>query len=283
MTIDAEFTGSQSQGSIIRQKEGKKSIFKFPCHISSECSPLLLNFTKGTYDVTLYGAKGGDYSPASGGNGGKAKARFYFSQKISLFLYIGGRGNDQTEKTSIVGGYNGGGSSNLDRGSGGGATDLRTILGDYNSRIIVAGGGGGAHRGSSTQNRYGGSGGGLKGGQGKPNGEDAACYGTQTGCEGCGAEDGCSPGTFGEGSSMSARGGGGGGYWGGGSATSSGSSGGSGFISPLAQTSSFETGCNEGNGYAIIEDLSNKDYCTSENIISSLHFSLLLFIIFLNK
>ena len=88
---------------------------------------------------------------------------------ITLFLYVGGRGQDASYSYYYpVGGWNGGGNGNYDHsdnergGAGGGATDIRIVNGKWNdfeslkSRIIVAAG-----AGSSADSRYGTPGGDL--------------------------------------------------------------------------------------------------------------------------
>ena len=87
----------------------------------------------GTYKVQLYGA--GSY-PASG-KGAYTEGLITLSQGTTLYVYVGG-----------YNGYNGGGSSRNGTVFGGGATDIRTVGGAWDSevglrsRIMVAAGGG---------------------------------------------------------------------------------------------------------------------------------------------
>lgn len=115
-----------------------------------------------------------------GGNGGYSKGIINLAQNTSLYLYIGAKGGNGSVKlvnnkwtgTGGSGGWNGGGSgiwdgTDDDCGGGGGATDIRTTNGTWNTftsqktRIMVSGGGGG-----SSFNKEGGAGGGLTGGYG---------------------------------------------------------------------------------------------------------------------
>ena len=168
-------------------------IYEYPCSDESICYPIEIEFLPGKYRIELWGAQGGDarylnveeLRPDSGGKGGYVKGTIEFQQKMNLYLYIGGKGEDQKyiDFTQSKGGYNGGGKGGVDShesypesgAGGGGSTDLRLPKGDdeesLQSRIIVAGAGGG---GCSTNNTspysglyqyspYGGFGGGLSG------------------------------------------------------------------------------------------------------------------------
>ena len=169
-------------------------IFNYPCIDSSECDPYEVIFSPGTYQIELWGAQGGDsryhnideIRPNSGGKGAYVKGTIQFLGTTKLYLFIGGKGEDQvyTVQTPSKGGFNGGGIGGVDShdttypesgAGGGGATDLRIFNGDddesLKSRLIVAGAGGG---GCSTNNTspflgpyqysaYGGSGGALSG------------------------------------------------------------------------------------------------------------------------
>ncbi len=135
----------------------------------------------GTYKLEVWGASGGGSvvtphtQPSSGGPGGYSSGIMHLSNAQTLYIYIGGAGTYGTLKH---GGWNGGGDSSTkpegySAGSGGGATDIRTVGGDYlnstslNSRLIVAGGGGGADNEGGVYNGSddgsGGAGGGTSG------------------------------------------------------------------------------------------------------------------------
>ena len=276
--------------------------------ISHYCSQFLYSepfysiiFPPGSYLIQLYGASGGytrfetEISP---GKGGYTKGVLTLKETEKFFLFIGGEGGNTTKEASSEGGlpgYNGGARGANDNGrnkncpsaGGGGATDLRTVSGDWNlteglqSRIMVAGGGGSG--GCYTQGGSGGDGGGITGGEGSPNGHFLSVEGGKGGGQydgsfGMGTEG--EPGVLNQ--NGEAGGSGGGGYYGGfggqtsgDAASGSGGGGGSSFISGLegcvaygknisssdrhVHSSGFifnkpvtTPGMNLGNGYAII-------------------------------
>ena len=84
----------------------------------------------------------------TGGYGGLAEGSASFAASTTLYIEVGGQGDDggcadQGPYDTRVGGYNGGGRGSQGGSAGGGATDVRTSVGDLSSRILVAGGGGG--------------------------------------------------------------------------------------------------------------------------------------------
>jgi hypothetical protein len=135
---------------------------------------------QGKYKLEVWGAEGGgdhlqQYLGPSG-KGGYSTGVVELKSSDKLYIYVGGKGSFcQGGYCTIQGGYNGGGSGWKRTGasdttnpvaSGGGATDIRLIPGEWNnatsllSRFIVAGGGGG---GGVDQGEPGGHGGGLEG------------------------------------------------------------------------------------------------------------------------
>ena len=254
--LRAEFTGASGTGNIIRSGNSKKIKLNYPCESISTttCSALIITLVPGIYNISLFGAKGGDTINSKGGKGGMASGILSLPKTHNFQLFIGGKGVDQTgELRQHPGGYNGGGSSNHDRGSGGGMTDLQIEQNGIFQSIIIAGAGGGGHQylSESMPAQNGGDGGGLNGTFGGYVGIDIPCYGTQTNCEGGAGHN--EQGTQRQGSHGEVGGGGGAGYWGGGSASNAGSSGGSSFISELLSSHQFITGCNNNNGFAIFE------------------------------
>ena len=118
----------------------------------------------GWYKVQLWGAKGGN-DTGTGGKGAYVSGEIHLEAGTNLYVYVGAPGRDNVTGTGA--GYNGGanpGSSGWS-GAGGGATDIRTVYGNWNqnlnSRIAVAAGGGGG-----GANGNGGYGGALVGGSG---------------------------------------------------------------------------------------------------------------------
>lgn len=115
----------------------------------------------GNYKIELWGASGyeGDAIVASG-KGAYALGIINIKENNSLYVYVG---SGEKSRSFI---FNGGAPGEA---SGGGATDIRLINGDWNnfnslqSRIIVAGGGGGGFHRPNTSNHKSGNAGGLEG------------------------------------------------------------------------------------------------------------------------
>ena len=151
-------------------------LFDYPCDDLSKCTPYQVVFPPGRYRIELWGAQGGDSRIQntdnirldSGAKGAYVSGDIHITRTKAMYLYIGGRGENQwsTVQALSKGGYNGGGNGGVDlcdgtypeSGSGGGgATDLRLIpaendeLASLKSRIIVAAGGAGS---SSADNYY---------------------------------------------------------------------------------------------------------------------------------
>ncbi len=226
----------------------------------------------GNYKVELWGASGGIYADARGGNGAYTSGDLVLTGGKLLYVYVGEEGHSGSYHTGGNGGYNGGakaqntahtGAGNSIGSGGGGATDIRLVNGSWNnfdslkSRIMVAAGGAG-----SSSSGYGGFGGALTGGSGSvnsgSNGIAGSGYGaSQTGGGSCmingsNSLGGNCTGSFGLANTTSyysspyvnTGAGGGGGYYGGGSSSTGslgyaagGGGGGSSFISG-------HTGCN---------------------------------------
>ncbi len=186
----------------------------------------------GKYKFECWGARGGARGTPyeSGfyyGYGGYCSGEITLKKETTLYLYVGLDGRKDYR-------FNGGGSGSS--ASGGGATDIRLVGGEWDneqgllSRIIVAGGGGG------TADTYrGGNGGGLKGMPGRGYNGEPYHGGTQfEGGRGT-TDDGKCDGSFGKGgknNNPSIYSGGGGGWFGGACTDSSGkgSGGGSGYV-----------------------------------------------------
>lgn len=183
--------------------------------------------TTGLYKVQLWGASGGDYTKI-GGYGSYTEGLVQLQKGQKLYVYVGQSGDGTATPT-----FNGGGASaSANSRSGGGATDIRLLSGNWDefeslkSRVMVAAGGGGASSWGTAI--AGGNGGNLDGYNGnyyRSTGSYAftvATGGTQIsgGVAGSGAGYGTA-GSFGSGgaSNPSYGGGGGGGYYGGGGAS----------------------------------------------------------------
>lgn len=222
--------------------------------------------------VDCVGASGGSFgTSARGGKGGRVQTILSVTPKQTLFIYVGGSGSN----TSTKGGYNGGGNGGSNKNSGtsnygpggGGASDIRTVENDLNSRLVVGGGGGGS-AGYDNYNWKGGDGGGLVGQAGSDYyGNVGSTYSGKGGTQTAGG-NGEYSGTFGIGASSRyvnnttvPPGGGGGGWYGGGAAWHinimkngwSGSGGGSSYTDPdLCSEVVHTQGYQDGNGYVII-------------------------------
>lgn len=195
----------------------------------------------GTYGLACWGARGGTAKSLVGGYGGYSYGDLTLDTPTSLYLYVGGKGTDDSNDGTgslIAGGFNGGGQSrggNGGRASGGGATDIRIGSDSLYARVIVAGGGGGAYYHSSSS-ASGGAGGGTTGG---------GAGGSQTA-----GGSGDSNGSFGYGGSISSGftiAGGGGGWYGGAAANPGG--GGSGYVYTAATASYYPSGCELNSSY----------------------------------
>ena len=248
-----------------------------------------------TLTVDVRGARGGNgilptCSNASvgsyGGLGGKVTGVLSVTSGSSLFIYVGGKGEDGiTSRNS--GGFNGGGGAGYYGGNpvtgpcypgtGGGASDIRTTAGTLSSRLIVAGGGGGA--GGFTPGS-GGAGGVTTGGSGTctnyPTGNGGGGTPTAGGTAGsvCAGASAGSLGVGGYGRGCShGGGGGGGGYYGGGGGLVEPGGGGSSFANASYATSIVHTqGAQNGDGQILVSYSSAPD-TTAPTFTSSSTFS----------
>ncbi|WP_081618599.1 fimbrillin family protein [Segatella paludivivens] len=188
-TFSAKISGTWNAGEAYTYKLSKTIVFNYNYTGASQ------TFTvpyAGTYKLEVWGAQGGTMitSPwtGKGGNGGYTTGNINLQSGYTLYVYVGGQGEgfvDVNTKPNNLGGWNGGGTCYQGASGGGGATDIRTVLGPWNSitslnsRIIVGGGGGG-----SNDYTEGGSGGGLVGGNGSASSDVTnpiiATGGTQT-------------------------------------------------------------------------------------------------------
>ena len=119
----------------------------------------------GNYTLTVYGAKGADYSSAyTGGKGGSVSATYWLNKGDVITVYPGNAGsgvNGGTNGNGANGGYS---TSDLGRG-GGAASQIYLTRGTSQTLLITAGGGGGANAYNSGGN--GGTGGGNSSSAGK--------------------------------------------------------------------------------------------------------------------
>lgn len=232
--------------------------------------------TPGRYKLECWGAQGGNSNQSNGtyGNGGKggySTGILNVSTNTTIYITVGGQGQNGVLNTRTAGGFNGGGdgygTNNFGvGGGGGGASDISLMspvfshssyfinnIRDTNSllsRIIVAGGGGSAGYDVSNNAANGGAGGGTTGQDGLSNrvyhgtGGKQTTFGTGGSLEepnrysvqakfGCGASAS---------NSTDVAPGGGGGWYGGGLHCDS-AGGGSGYVYTPTTASNYPSGC----------------------------------------
>ena len=232
--------------------------------------------TPGAYKLECWGAQGGNSNQSNGtyGNGGKggySTGILNVSTNTTIYITVGGQGQNGIFNTRTAGGFNGGGdgygtNNSGVGGGGGGASDISLMspvfshssyfinnIRDTNSllsRIIVAGGGGSAGYDVRNNAANGGAGGGTTGQDGLSNrvyhgtGGKQTTFGTGGSSEepnrysvqakfGCGASAS---------NSTDVAPGGGGGWYGGGLHCDS-AGGGSGYVYTSATASNYPSGC----------------------------------------
>lgn len=230
----------------------------------------------GRYKLECWGAQGGNSNQSNGtyGNGGKggySTGILNVSTNTTIYITVGGQGQNGVFNTRTAGGFNGGGdgygtNNSGVGGGGGGASDISLMspvfshssyfinnIRDTNSllsRIIVAGGGGSAGYNVSNNAANGGAGGGTTGQDGLSNrvyhgtGGKQTTFGTGGSSEepnrysvqakfGCGASAS---------NSTDVAPGGGGGWYGGGLHCDS-AGGGSGYVYTPTTASNYPSGC----------------------------------------
>ena len=198
----------------------------------------------GNYLLETWGAQGGYGSNETyrGGYGGYSKGIVNLESSNTLYVAVGGAGNDSTTASASLnsGGFNGGGNTygttSKYLGSGGGATHIAKVTGELSELennkediLIVSGGGGAGGYESTTYSSTGGDAGGYIGNSGTTTN---TTYAVGTGGTQSSGGTGNVSGTFGQGGNATEDSiGGGGGFYGGGAGKySSGSGGGSGYI-----------------------------------------------------
>ena len=213
-----------------------------------------------TITVQAYGGAGGngwnqDVSSTlgMGGKGGSATATITATPGETLYVYVGGKGQDSASGVPGKGGYNGGGNGatkyNYQGGGGGGASDVRRGGTTLQNRVVVAGGGGAGSGWCTAGTGNGGNGGGTTG----TSGQQCSSYAVGTGgTQSAGGTFGAALGVGGN-ATTDAGAGGGGGYYGGGASDGSGGGGGSGFTAAPGNTNtSMSTGVQSGDGKIVI-------------------------------
>ena len=212
--------------------------------------------------VDAYGARGGDgWNVDNGGSvkgvgglGGSVQATLAVTAGETLYIYVGGAGEDATTGPG-AGGWNGGGDgegsdSGYLGGGGGGASDVRRGGQALTDRILVAGGGGSGSGWCTSGDGNGGQGGETVGGEGE------MCGAIAVGTGGTASAGGSTGGDFGVGGTPpygQAGAAGGGGWYGGGASDGSGGGGGSSYVATVGSSAiTHEQGVRDGNGSVFI-------------------------------
>ena len=142
---------------IINYTRGEKPQNEYVYEYTGDYQEFIAS-SHGKYTIELWGAQGAQLGSFSGGKGAYTKGDIILNKGEKLYIYVG---NNETHAAS----FNGGAIGTSYASSGGGATDIRLVSGNWNdfdslkSRIMVAAGGGGATIWSSGS--YGGAAGGL--------------------------------------------------------------------------------------------------------------------------
>ena len=145
-------------------------------------SETTITLNPGTYDITAYGAQGGNsyHNGVAGGLGAEMEGQFYFAEMETLTILVGGGGDSGVFGYVDGGGGGGGGGSFVVNGStplviagGGGGGCFFSVGGNGRTGANGGGGGGGGGGGTGGSGGFGseaGGGGGFYGGGGGGNG-----------------------------------------------------------------------------------------------------------------
>lgn len=228
------------------------------------------------YVIEVWGAQGHKRSRISSSNigrGGYTKGTIFLNSGETIYVYVGQHGIHAPYLGSTDGAWNGGGGAWNQGHGGGGATDIRTVSGGWDSneglhsRILIAGGGGGAC------DSKGGHGGGAYGTDGE---DDRDVSGDRAdGGEG-GSQTSGDDGSFGKGGDSDSSWGcaGGGGWYGGGAGERNdcaygAGGGGSGYVDTTRFTDyTMSTGVRYGDGYCTIT-LGNCNPTVTNNTVNN--------------
>ena len=220
-------------------------------------SAVSLTLPKGQYKLECWGAQGGTYSSYLGGYGGYSVGTITLANDTLIYCYVGGQpASIASGKTTVPGGFNGGGNGQNRSYSGtymygqggGGGTDIRIGQDSLYARVIVAGGGGGSASVDAATTKYGG---------GLTSGSPTSTYVATQSASTTSTSGFCGFGVGGNASTSGASykygsGGGGGGWYGGGAwnsysdTTSAGrgyNGGGSGYVYALDTAVNYPSGC----------------------------------------
>ena len=137
----------------------KSIVLNYPCSDQNDCTPYVIEVSKGAYKFESWGSKGGQWFNSKPGLGGYTSGTLFIPKPTTFYVYIGNPGFFNAVKDA---------KSHNNGVFPGGATDVRLTYSqnwwdNYTliSRIMVSAGGGGAEWSASI----GGNGGGLTGGE----------------------------------------------------------------------------------------------------------------------
>ena len=136
---------SNGPQNIVELIAGYSILLKYPCEgqYSNTCYPYKVKLRKGKYIIKCWGASGTDLENEYV-RGAFTSGVLTLKESLELFFYLGQVGTLNGTET-----FNGGGHGSESGNSGGGATDVRLVDGDFDyfeglkSRIMVAAGAGG--------------------------------------------------------------------------------------------------------------------------------------------
>ena len=126
-----------TRGNVNVVQHYKKYLFYSPCADSKDCTPYKVTLSSGTYKFEAWGSAGSGSKP---GKGAFVEGTLILLESRTLYFYIGTMSGFNSAKIITEKYFF----------KAGGATDVRTVPGDWNdfeslkSRILVAGGGGSA-------------------------------------------------------------------------------------------------------------------------------------------
>lgn len=164
------------KGTINSIEKYKSLTLKYPCVETTICSPYELFLKPAVYKFECWGSRG---------LGGYTKGTLLVTKPMKMYVYIGAQGPYNSVNVSTIGGFSGGGATDVRLNKTDNWYDTESLI----SRIMVAAGGGGAEWVASV----GGNGGGINGGSSlsaldvyKPEIYDTPCQGsTQTSGTNC--------------------------------------------------------------------------------------------------
>ena len=111
--------GEDCNALVLKNNENTSFLFQYPCIDTTSCKPYNVLLEKGLYKFELWGAEGGlgryqntpNLRENSAGKGAYVSGLINIPSSTNIFVYIGGKGEDQSsiEQNAFGrGGWNGG-------------------------------------------------------------------------------------------------------------------------------------------------------------------------------